>query len=77
MYSLRTSQGTLRLTYEDTNRLILFREISVGYSENHTKYVNTLCGGNEQFFFLTFKGSCTNTRGRYLKGSRYIPHFIL
>jgi len=31
---------------------MLYREIIGVYSEIHTKYINTLCGQNVEFFYL-------------------------
>jgi hypothetical protein len=45
-YTVRTAKKTQHFTVPKINRLTLFKEIIAAYSENQTKYMNTLCGHN-------------------------------
>jgi hypothetical protein len=47
--SVRTSQETHYNTATKDNRLMLFRETSDVYCENHMEHTNTLCGQNAEF----------------------------
>jgi hypothetical protein len=47
--SVRTSQETHYVSATETNRLMLFREISDVYCENHKEHTNTLHGQNAEF----------------------------
>jgi hypothetical protein len=39
-----------------TSQLMLCREIMAVYCENHTEYVNTLCGQNAELFSIEVYG---------------------
>jgi hypothetical protein len=60
--SVRTSQGTLRMT----NRLMMFRETVAVYCENYTEHINTLCGQNAELF-LNIKARGTRVNHCALK----------
>lgn len=62
--SVPTSQKTYCISITKTKQLMLFREISTVYSENHTKYINTLFGQNAK---------CFNIKA----ASPYICHYAL
>jgi hypothetical protein len=49
MNSVRTSQETYYFYTTKPNRLMLFREISEVYCENHMEHTNTLRGQNTEF----------------------------
>jgi hypothetical protein len=50
--SVRTSQETHYNTATNASRLMLFREPSAVYCENHMEHTNTLCGQNAEFSML-------------------------
>jgi hypothetical protein len=46
---VRAAQETHYVSATKPNRLMLFREITAVYRENHTEHTNTLCGQNAEF----------------------------
>jgi translation initiation factor IF-1 len=49
---VRTSQETHHLTATKPNQLMLFGETVAVYCENHTEHTDTLCGQNEDFWYV-------------------------
>jgi hypothetical protein len=60
--SVRTAKKTQRVSMMVIGWLTLFREITVVYSENHTKHINTLCGQNAEVFIVKAGGTCSYHR---------------
>jgi hypothetical protein len=60
MNSVHTSQETHYVSGRKPNRLMLFREIIAVYCENHTEHIDTLCGQNAEFQYVTAGGTYTN-----------------
>jgi hypothetical protein len=52
-YSVR-KENTTRIHYKD--QLIMCREITAVYSENHTKPIHTLCGQNAEVLNIITRG---------------------
>jgi hypothetical protein len=54
---VRTSQETHADSITKPNRLMLFRETVAVYCENHKEHINTLCGQNAEFLYVTESGT--------------------
>jgi ribosomal protein L37E len=55
-----------------TDRFVLYREIIVGYSKNHTKQVSIRCGHNAKVLNVTLCTTCSYSSAE----SQYKSHFL-
>jgi hypothetical protein len=73
-HSVPTSKEKQHLSITKINWLTLFKEIITAYSENHMKYINTLCGQNEELMIVNASGTYSYDWG--LKGHSGVIDFI-